>query len=253
MSDTQELRARVAEACRVIGALELTHATVGHASARAPDSNRLFIRARGPAETGMRYTSADNVIEIDEDGRRVGPSDDGYQAPLEVHIHTELYRKRPDINAVVHVHPQAVVLLTICNTPLLPIYGAYDPHSLRLVLAGVPTFPKSALIERPDLGVEFAGVMGHASVCMMKGHGLTTVANSVEEATLLAIHLNDMAIMTYKAHVLGNVSSIAPEEQAAFAAMSINDGYGGPRAGYPSGRSANLWRYYTRLAEDQIR
>jgi ribulose-5-phosphate 4-epimerase/fuculose-1-phosphate aldolase len=40
MTETVELRRRVAEACRVIGVLGLTSGTVGHASARAPDSGR---------------------------------------------------------------------------------------------------------------------------------------------------------------------------------------------------------------------
>jgi ribulose-5-phosphate 4-epimerase/fuculose-1-phosphate aldolase len=243
----------VAEACRVIGTLGLTEGTVGHASARAPGSDRLVIRARGPAETGVRYTTEADVIEIDMEGRRIGPFDDGYATPLEVHIHTEIYRRRPEINAVVHVHPQTVVALTICNTPLLPIYGAYDPQSLRLVLDGIPTYPRSILIERPELGRELAAVMGESSVCLMKGHGVTTAANSVEEATLLAIHVNDLAAMTYRAKLLGGADCIPLEEQESFREFKINAGYGDLQKGLPSGRAANLWRYYARLAEDRGR
>jgi ribulose-5-phosphate 4-epimerase/fuculose-1-phosphate aldolase len=157
------------------------------------------------------------------------------------------------VNAVVHVHPSTVVLMTICNKPLLPLYGAYDPQSLRLVLAGIPTFKRSILIDRPELGQELAAAMGQSQVCLMYGHGVTTAANSVEEATLLAIHLNDIAVMNYQANLLGDVSTIPTEEQELFRAMEIDAGYGRPRAGVPSGRAANLWRYYTRLAEDLAR
>ena len=146
-STSIELGERVANACRVLGALDLTPGTLGHASARIPGTDRILIRARGPAELGMRYTSADQVIEITIDGRRTAAADpaarDGLAAPLEVHIHTELYRARPEIHGVVHVHPQIPVLLSICDQPLQPIYGAYDPHGLRLLLDGLHSIAAS--------------------------------------------------------------------------------------------------------------
>jgi ribulose-5-phosphate 4-epimerase/fuculose-1-phosphate aldolase len=253
--ETDELRRRVAEACRVLGVLEITLSTYGHVSARLPDSDRIIIRARGPAESGVRYTTADEVIEVDLEGRRVGEVADGYSSPLEVHIHTELYKRRPDVNAVVHVHPSAVVLLTICHKPLLPIYGSYDPHSLALVLAGIPTFERSILIKRPSLGRDLADFMGTSPVCLMRGHGITTAANSVEEAALLAIHLNTIATLTYQANVLGDVSTIPVEEQEEFRLLvaDVDAHSGTPRPGIPSSRAASLWRYYTRLTAERGR
>jgi 3,4-dihydroxyphthalate decarboxylase len=248
-----ELRERVALACRVLGTLDLTPGTLGHVSARVPGTDRIVIRARGPAEFGVRYTTADQIIDIDMDGRRLQSRNDGFAAPLEVHIHTELYRRRSEVNAVVHVHPQIPVLLSICEQPLLPIYGAYDPHGLRLLLDGVPTFERSILIDTAALGREFAAVMDMAKACIMRGHGITTAANSVEEAALLAIHLNELATMTYRATLLGNPRTLPPEEQQAFRAMDIDAGYGDPKPGVPSGRAASLWRYFERRAKDLSR
>jgi L-fuculose-phosphate aldolase len=254
-SDIDELRGRVAVACRILGVLEITPSTYGHASARLPGSDRVFIRARGLGESGVRYTTADDVIEVDLDGRRVQDAADGYSSPLEVHIHTELYKRRADVNAVVHAHPSAVVLLTICDKPLLPIFGSYDPLSLALVLAGVPTFEKSILIHSPELGREFADVMDTSQVCMMRGHGITTAANSVEEATLTAIDLNTIATMNYQATLLGGVRPIPIEEQEFFRTLlaDATAASGAPRPGLPPRRAANLWRYYTRLAEERGR
>ena len=55
---TTDLRERVASACRVLGTLDLTPGTLGHASARIPGTDRILVRARGPAESGVRYTTA---------------------------------------------------------------------------------------------------------------------------------------------------------------------------------------------------
>jgi ribulose-5-phosphate 4-epimerase/fuculose-1-phosphate aldolase len=251
-AEIAELRRRVAEACRILGVLEITPSTYGHASARLPNSDRVFIRARGPAESGVRYTTDEEVIEVDLDGRRVDGASDGYSVPVEVHIHTELYKRRPELGAVVHAHPAAAVLLTICNKPLSPIYGAYDPLSLGLVLAGVATFPRSILIQAPELGRQLADFMEGSSVCLMHGHGITTAANSVEEAALLAIHLDTIATMTTRALQIGDVTTVSAEDQEAFGklladAEATSDP---PSLGTPPRRIANLWRYYRRRAEE---
>jgi ribulose-5-phosphate 4-epimerase/fuculose-1-phosphate aldolase len=249
-----DLCERVANVCRVLGTLDLTPGTLGHASARVPGTDRILIRARGPAELGVRYTTAEQIIEIGMDGRRTPAADipaiDGFAVPLEVHIHTELYRSRPQIQAVIHVHPQIPVLLSICDQPLMPIYGAYDPHGLRLLLDGVPTFERSILIDTPALGRDFATVMGNARACIMRGHGITTAANSVEEAALVVIHLNELATMTYRARLLGNLRTLPVDEQEVFRAMDIDAGYGDLTPGIPSGRAASLWRYFERRARD---
>ena len=140
MTDAQDLPPRIARACRVLGKMELTRALRGHISARIPGTNRIFIRARGPAESGVRYTTDAEIVEIDLDGKPVAGMLQGLRTPSEVFIHTEIYRARPDVNAVLHLHPPTVVLFTVCGVPLLPIYGAYDPQGLGLALEDPPMF-----------------------------------------------------------------------------------------------------------------
>ncbi len=88
MTSEDKLRSRIAMACRVLGTLELTRALRGHISARIPGTERIFIRARGPAESGVRYTTEDEVIEIGLDSRPVSAVPKGLKAPSEVFIHT---------------------------------------------------------------------------------------------------------------------------------------------------------------------
>jgi ribulose-5-phosphate 4-epimerase/fuculose-1-phosphate aldolase len=121
------------------------------------------------------------------------------------------------------------------------------------MLDGIPTFERSILIDTPALGRDFVAVMGKARACIMRGHGITTAANTVEEAALLAIHLNELAIMTYRAALLGNVRALPPGEQQVFRAMDIDAGYGDLTPGIPSGRAASLWRYFERRARDLSR
>src|SRR5690242_6571598 len=101
-TDPAALRSRVATACRVVGKMGLTRALRGHISARLPGTNRIFVRARGPAESGVRYTEENEVIEVDLDGKPVAGIPKGLRSPSEIWIHTEIYRAWAEVNAVLH-------------------------------------------------------------------------------------------------------------------------------------------------------
>lgn len=239
--------ARIAKACRVLGKLEMTRALRGHISARIPGTNRIFIRARGPAESGVRYTTEDEVIEIGLDGKPVATVPPGLKAPSEVHIHTEIYRARPEVNAVVHIHPPMVVLFTIVGEPLLPIYGAYDPQSLGIALEDIPTYEKSVLINTPELGREFSAAIGSKRVCLMRGHGITTAGDSIEEVSLIALGVNELATMNYQARLLGAPQPISVEDQQALRPAMARLTARGKQAGEPGESNTTEWRFYCRL------
>ncbi len=61
MSDSDDLRMRIAQACRVLGRLDLAQGLTGHVSARIPGTSRILIRARGPGELGVRYTEEEQI------------------------------------------------------------------------------------------------------------------------------------------------------------------------------------------------
>jgi ribulose-5-phosphate 4-epimerase/fuculose-1-phosphate aldolase len=239
----KDLRERVAAACRVLARLDLTSGGQGHVSARIPGTDRVLIRARGPNELGVRYTTPTQVMEVDLNGKLVHAQEEGLAVPIEVFIHTAVYRARPEIGSVIHIHPPTVVLFTICDKPLLPLYGSYDPPSLQLILDGIPTYDRSILIRTPELGAELVKTMGDAPVCMMRGHGITSAAGTIEEAALGAIRLNDLAKMNQDAYLLGNPRPISLEDQAEFRDLERRNTTPGPA------RARAAWRYYRALTE----
>ena len=155
MADLTKLRELVAQSCRVLGKLNLTKEPSGHVSARVPGEDKVLIKARGPEESGLRFVSARDIITVDFNGKKLA-GDDGLDVPQEVFIHTWLYKTRPDVECVVHVHPLTVVLFTICDKPLQPLFGAYDPSGLRLLVEGLATYPRSITVSNEKLGEEFA-------------------------------------------------------------------------------------------------
>lgn len=72
------------------------------------------------------------------------------------------------------------------------------------------------------------------------------VGRSVEEATITAINLNDLAEMNYKAALLGTPQPIPDEDLEEFRAQG-NRG-GGER--FAANYMNSTWRYYDRLIGD---
>jgi len=236
-----KLRTEIA-ACTRLLVMENLMDYSGHVSARVPGEDAYYIQ---PAADPRSDIAPERMIKVDFEGNFLSS---GPRPPFEIPIHGEIYKARPDVNAVVHVHPLPVVLFTICNKPLLPLYGAYDPASARLAIRGIPTYPRSILCDTPERGDELAAAMGSANCCMMRGHGVSTAGANVEEASLTAIQLTNLAEVNYQANLLGDPQPI-PEDEQDFV-MNIDSTQPQPNPGAPPvGRNAALWKYYCSLAE----
>ena len=241
MSELSQIRELVALSCRVLGKLNLTKEPSGHVSARVPGEDKVLIKARGPEESGLRFVTARDIITVDLDGKKVAGYQ-GLESPQEVFIHTWLYKTRPDVQCVVHVHPLTVVLFTICNKPLLPLFGAYDPTGLRLLIDGLAMYRCSITVSSEKLGEEFSQAMGDKQACLMRGHGITSVGASVEEATLTAIKLNELAEVNYRASLLGTPEPIPKED--------IDVIMGSAPGRRKSIHTTSAWRYYCKLLDE---
>src|SRR5687768_6170842 len=108
MSELDSLKDEVARACRIIGRLHLTREPNGHVSVRMPGTELVLIKARGPMEAPLSYTTPGDLAVVDMDGRLV-EAREGLAAPAEVFIHTEVLRARPELNSVIHIHPANIV------------------------------------------------------------------------------------------------------------------------------------------------
>ena len=226
-------RELLAKACRVMGKLELTKSTFGHISLRLPGSDSMLIRARGPDESGIRFTQADDIILVDFEGKKTAGRA-GLETPKEVFIHSWIFKSRPEVQSVLHAHPATVMLFGICQKPLLPLFGAYDPSGLRLLTEGLADYPKSVLICNDELGKELADCIKGARACMMRGHGITTCGPSVEQTLLTAIGLNELADINYRARLMGDPQPISPSDIDSFDSLEAPN-------------PAPYWRYYCRL------
>lgn len=239
----EELVYQVAEACRILGKLDLTHYAFGHVSYKVGE-DRLLIKGKGPTEVGLRFTGPDDIIMIDHEARTIDGKE-GLRAPSEAFLHIWLHRTNPDIRSVIHVHPPSAVLLTICDVPIEPIYGAFGP-GVQMAIDGVPVYPRSVRISDHTLGEEFASFMAGRTHTLMRGHGVTVAGDSIEDAMVRTLTLDELTTMCHQAHLLGGARRIPDEDVAVFSEPIAADR---PR-GSAGGRSGILaaYRYYRMLA-----
>lgn len=208
-----DLRQQIALACRVLAARELAPGFLGHISVRV-DEDRLLVRCRGPRERGLAWTEASDIRLVDLEGGpgAEGELDDGYAPPNELPLHTATLRTRPDVSAVVHAHPAAVVAADLAGLTIRPVVGAYDIPGAKLAAGGVPVYPRSVLIRESHLAKEMLAAAGERPIVVLRGHGLTSMGGSVPEAVLRAVSVSSIAAMSLSVAQAGGILHDIAEE-----------------------------------------
>ena len=96
---------------------------------------------------------------MDFDGN--GPLIGTYRLPHELPLHGEVYKARPDAQAVVHAHPYSVLLCGLVGVEFRPVFGGYQPPTLRIALDGVPVYDRvTQTITNRELALEMLDAMG---------------------------------------------------------------------------------------------
>jgi ribulose-5-phosphate 4-epimerase/fuculose-1-phosphate aldolase len=158
----------------------------GHASLRTANNPQRYLLARAMAP---ELVSADDIVEFDLDSNAV--TDPGVALYLERYIHGEIFKRRPDINAVVHNHSPSVIPFGVTAVPLRPLFntGAF-------IGEGVPTFEirdfqesGDLIIKTPHLGESLAKTLGARPAALMRGHGAVVVGESLMLAVVRSVYL----------------------------------------------------------------
>ena len=211
-----ELRAEIADACRVLAARGLAEGYLGHISLRV-DEDRLLVRCRGPRERGLAWTTAEDVrlVTLDEGKPGAAGELDGWAPPNELPLHTEVMRRHPEGTAVVHAHPPAVVAADLAGLRIRPVVGALDMPGAKLAAGGVPVYPRGVLVRNQRLAAEMVDAMGDRPVVLLRGHGLTSAGPTVAQAVLQAISVDQIARLSLTVGTAGGQLRDLPEEDMA--------------------------------------
>lgn len=191
-------RQLVADGCRVAAARGLVDGILGHVSLRVSD-DLLLVRCRSDGDRGVAFTSSTDIRLVHFDGSEGAPGElDGYRVPNELPIHAECLRAMPHYQAVAHLHPPEVVAADLAGITFRPIYGAFDIPGAWMARTGVPVYERAVLIRSTHLGREMVAAMQDQPVVICRGHGIVSAAETVQQAVLQAVSIDQLARMSLR-------------------------------------------------------
>ena len=157
----------------------------GHVSARHPVNPSRYLISRSLAPS---LVQGEDIVVLDLDSNPIG--DTKVALFLERFIHGEIYRRRPDVQAIVHSHSPTTIPFGVTSVKLRPIC-----HMSGFLEPAAPVFEirdevrnSDLLVRTPALGVALAQTLGQRPVALMRGHGNVVVGPELKIAVYRAIY-----------------------------------------------------------------
>jgi ribulose-5-phosphate 4-epimerase/fuculose-1-phosphate aldolase len=234
-----ELRRDLATAYRIVANEGILDA-FGHISVRSPNNpQRYFLsRSRAPG-----LVQPDDILEYDLDSNPIAPPTT--RPYSERVIHGEIFKARPDVNAVCHHHAPSIMPFAISGVPLMPVFhlGAAMGQKAPFWDSRDEFGDTNLLVVRPEEGASLARALGKHSIVVMRRHGATVVGGELRELVFRTLYSAKNAEHQLAAHALGHVSPLTDGEAEMAGQLNLAPG--------PLARAYEYW--VRRLAEREGR
>ena len=222
MSEKGRLRTAIVETGRRLYARGLIAGNEGNISVRCGEE--LLVTPGGACKG---YLSVEDVVTTDLRGHPRGRG----RATSEILMHAAVYRRRPDVGAVVHAHPPAATGFAVAGLPLdRPVLA--EPV---VTLGPVPVLPYGTPAT-PDLAERVGEAVGGAHALLLANHGALTVGETLERAWERMETLEQFARITLVARLLGGETELQAEDVAGLESLRASAGYPPPPEPPPPAR-----------------
>ena len=198
----------------------------GHVSVRIPGRDAFMIQV---GVTSRQELTPAEMLVCDFDCKVLEGTG---QPPSETVIHSEIYKARPDVNAVLHCHMDLAIAFTMMeNVKMLPMRARASRWK-----SGIPTDPDPSHIKTTAQGRALAKTLGPHHAVLMRAHGLTLVAESAQALFIDAVHFKENATAQMQALQAGTKPlPLTDAEIEQIEKMEMRDWH-----------IQKLWNYYVR-------
>jgi L-fuculose-phosphate aldolase len=195
-----ELRDAIVRTARRMNAAGINQGTSGNVSARV-DGGFLV------TPTALAYddmTSGD-VVFVDWDGKARG----SHAPSSEWRLHRDIYRARAEASAIVHAHPMFATTLACLDRPIpafhymVAVAGGRDIRCAPYATFGTQELSDSAV----------AALEGRKA-CLLSHHGMIAFSDSLAGALSLAVEVETLAAMYWRALQVGEPSNLSDTEMS---------------------------------------
>jgi L-fuculose-phosphate aldolase len=200
-SPQHAVKAKLVDAIRMLERADIIDHN-GHCSARR-DATTFHINSGASVRGAL---TVDDIVSVDLDGNLVEGT---AKPPLEFHIHSEIYRARPDVNCVMHTHPKWSTFLTMTGHKYKAVYAQ------GVLLGDIPVMDSPLSVNTKPMGEKLAATLGNKPAALLKAHGVVVVGKDILECFALAAYVEENAYRQYMAMQIGDPYVFSDAEQEA--------------------------------------
>ncbi|HUI11157.1 MAG TPA: class II aldolase/adducin family protein [Bacteroidota bacterium] len=159
-----------------------------------------------PTGVSKGFLTPEMIIRCDMTGKMLA-GDSHFRPSSEVKMHLDVYKERPDVNAVVHAHPQYATSFAVAG---IPLNKCVLPEAI-IVIGAVPIAPYGlpSTMEIPDRARPYIKT---SDAILLENHGALTLGSDLLNAYHKMETLEHTASIVWKAIQLGNLN-VLPEEE----------------------------------------
>jgi L-fuculose-phosphate aldolase len=206
VGDERAVREEIVAVCRRLYERGLIAGSDGNVSVRIA-SDRLLVTPSGIAKVDVDPA---DLVEVSPDGTHIAGK---RRASSEIQVHLRIYRRRPDVMAVVHAHPPTATGFALAGedfmSPVLP--------ELIFHVGQVPLVPY-ATPGTEELADRFEPFVSSFDAFLMANHGATTVGPTLRIAHQRMESLEHAACILLAARLVGRVNSLSEADVRALVA-----------------------------------
>ncbi len=196
----EKLKARICKTMKRLFNRGLISALGGNISARLPGANEFWITPTGVFKGELE---SKDLVKVDLDGNVVK----GFFKPsIETPFHTTIYRRRTDVNAIVHSHNPIAVGLALAGIQIQPI-----TIEAVAILGNVKIVPW-AIPGTKTLANLVGKYIEDAKVLILMNHGVVGVGSNLFEAEAVVETLEEVATIQFIARVFKDKLPLIPRE-----------------------------------------
>lgn len=181
--DLADAKEQVLEYCLRSMQYGLNFNTQGNISVRVPDQTDRFLIT--PTDLEYDRMTADDIVLVDGDSNLI---EGRHEPSSEVTVHMAVYRRRPDVNAIVHTEPVFANVWGVIGEPILGTLV----NMVIYTKGNVPIMP-FALSNRTEFGDAMCDVMGDLNAVVWANHGLLTVGENLRDAFKTSVAVESAA------------------------------------------------------------
>ncbi len=181
--DVAAVRAEILEYCLRSMEYGLNFNTQGNISVRVPGEQPRFLIT--PTDIEYDKLTPDDIVLVDQNANVL---EGGHEPSSEVTVHIATYRRRPDVNALVHTEP---VFSNVWGVIGEPIRGTLV-NMVIYTKGDVPIMP-FALSNRTEFGDQMCDVMGDLNAVVWANHGLLTAGENLRDAFKTSVAVESAA------------------------------------------------------------